>query len=437
MLFFSGAVHLQHTDHFLTNIRQKILTVNFFASIPPSIDELDLRNQRISTRLFILLFICSVTILVGYISLVTITKMNVVNTPTLEQYASLYSIYPESLICPCSRISINYDQFLDVNYTMHQVCQSLFITKEWVDILFSSSRNDATSVQDFRSLGVYTFQALSAFCEISQKKISSDLTVFNVNQYITASVTAREIFKSQTEALFEAFKSSASADLSSSFLVVRDINQANGIMSITGTQYMFEKLPGQSHVVSSSIVYSDCICSFSPTCVKAAYVANFTSQETIISIVPGMYVGCLITEALLQSSLQCFFNQTCVEFVSSYLSFNSHLNVTALDPSLLHRYSIYSTIKELVDRLMVEDWTFSNDYSRYYNACQPSQCSYTYRTRNDAIYIISTLFGLIGGLVTVLKLFVSYTVKYIAQAIIFFRRSDRTRRSAQGKLNHV
>ena len=46
-----------------------IVNFNIFSSIPPTEDQHELRNQRISTRLFIVLFALSLTILMRYISL--------------------------------------------------------------------------------------------------------------------------------------------------------------------------------------------------------------------------------------------------------------------------------------------------------------------------------------------------------------------------------
>jgi hypothetical protein len=93
------------------------------------------------------------------------------------------------------------------------------------------------------------------------------------------------------------------------------------------------------------------------------------------------------------------------------------MNVTALNSSLPSLYSINSTIQELVDNLMIEKWNAPPIYVKYYNACQPIQCTYTIETRNDVIHIVTTLFGLAGGLITVLKFVVPRLVKFIMHCI--------------------
>jgi transcriptional regulator CtsR len=66
---------------------------------------------------------------------------------------------------------------------------------------------------------------------------------------------------------------------------------------------------------------------------------------------------------------------------------------------------------------MIEKWNVSRIYERYYNECQPAQCNYTVETRNDIVYIVTTLFGIAGGLTTVLKLVVPHMVKFIMHCI--------------------
>jgi hypothetical protein len=56
---------------------------------------------------------------------------------------------------------------------------------------------------------------------------------------------------------------------------------------------------------------------------------------------------------------------------------------TALNSSSASRYSVNSTIKDLLDQLMIEHWYSSLIYENYYTACHPVTCTYTYETRNN------------------------------------------------------
>ncbi|UJR24321.1 hypothetical protein I4U23_027288 [Adineta vaga] len=122
-------------------------------------------------------------------------------------------------------------------------------------------------------------------------------------------------------------------------------------------------------------------------------------------------------ESLLESDLRCFYDDTCLSQLKSYKQMGVTLNTTALDKSLSSRYFENSTIQELVNQLMVEEWNSSIIYENYYNDCRPSQCIYTHPTKNSVIYIVTTLVGLIDGLTKALGLIVTRMVKIITFCI--------------------
>ncbi|CAF4519105.1 unnamed protein product, partial [Rotaria sp. Silwood2] len=57
--------------------------------------------------------------------------------------------------------------------------------------------------------------------------------------------------------------------------------------------------------------------------------------------------------------------------------------------------------------------SLSTIYETYYNACQPIKYTYSYATTTDLLYILTTLFGLVGGMMTILKLVVPLFVKIV------------------------
>ncbi|CAF4233331.1 unnamed protein product, partial [Adineta steineri] len=148
--------------------------------------------------------------------------------------------------------------------------------------------------------------------------------------------------------------------------------------------------------------YGNCTCSSSAACVTQSAIYELLNDTTLFSL-SGFYTGCYIIESLLQSNLQCFYNQTCINILQSYFQTSSLMNITALAVPLPGQFLENSTVADVLDQLMVEEWINSSIYDNYYSECQPSGCSYTITTKNSAIYIITTLIGLVGGLITVLK----------------------------------
>ena len=343
----------------------------------------------------------------------TVTKAVIVKTPTLDQYSHLYTEYPETLTCACTKISIDYEKLVNIQYSFHQVCMSDFVTDDWVNYLALSYTDLGVNYDDFRWTGAYTFQALRTFCELVNRSIHDGLDRFYKGTYISASVIPLELFRQQIEASVDQFKSSTTNSFLLSLSIIRDTTQSNALLSATQTNY-YLKLPYTTTIVYSwPHSYPDCNCVSSPTCGKKSAIYDYPSTRVKFTV-PGLYVGCYVIESLLRSSLQCFYDQTCINILQSYCSSPFPINVTALDPSIPSIYFVNSTIQQMVNSLMVEEWNSSLRYASYYDECQPAQCIYTHTTRNDIIYIVTTLIGLVGGLVTVLKLVVPRAVKFVA-----------------------
>ena len=61
------------------------------------------------------------------------------------------------------------------------------------------------------------------------------------------------------------------------------------------------------------------------------------------------------------------------------------------------------TVDSLVERLFLEEWSTSLNYSHYVQQCAVSSCSYTYIEQADVLETASTIIGLFGGLTAGLK----------------------------------
>ena len=148
---------------------------------------------------------------------------------------------------------------------------------------------------------------------------------------------------------------------------------------------------------------------FSSSCISRAsiFVNNSVSLPWYV---PGFYRGCFIIESLRQSRLECLYNQTCLMQLQAHIQTHTSINLLPLNASVFNHFNPQTAIGLIIGELMVEQWNWTILYENYYAGCQPVTCTYTITTRNDAIVIITTLFGLIGGLVTVLKIVVPTTI---------------------------
>ena len=380
--------------------------MNLFSSLP---DETDVRIQRITTRIFLLLLTLSITILTVYIASVRVKHTINVTTPSFSRYTHLYSMYSQSLTCPCSRISIDYAHIFDAQYTLHEVCGSVYVTDAWIDSLSPPSINERFLQGDFRATAMSTFQALRGFCEMSSRAIGDGLTQFYANQYITATLRPVGIFHAQMETIFQKFLNSTINGLLLSLETIQDITHVNAFWSAKLTNALLEFYGSENKRATLTLAYDGCSCGFSALCADQLLI--WDDVVTPLTPLPGLYRGCLITRALLRSTLECFYESSCIRQLQSYFDSNSITSFPTLHPSPSSRYAMNSTIQKMINYLMVEKWNLSITYENYYNQCQPMMCTYTVVTGNDALNMVTTMLGLVGGLITILKLCVPLLVK--------------------------
>ena len=84
-----------------------------------------------------------------------------------------------------------------------------------------------------------------------------------------------------------------------------------------------------------------------------------------------------------------------------------------------------STIEDLLNHLMVEKWISSLIFESYYNECIPKKCFYSIEAKNSAIYIVTTVIGLVGGLIKVFKLIVPRLVQFVRRKKATSRESGK------------
>lgn len=185
--------------------------------------------------------------------------------------------------------------------------------------------------------------------------------------------------------------------------LIRAINHGNAIVSTYGTnfEYTFESQliePGGAvSAASQSVTYDDgCLCQMTSNCTTQAM---FIERNASIPV-PGMKVGCLPSESFRLSTLQCFYEQSCLDLIRNYTNSTQRLEPLS---SANSRFSMNATFDALMENLFVEQWNTTMNYSSYFSQCSPLLCSYTYEERFNVLSTAIFILGLKGGLVIVLK----------------------------------
>ena len=403
-------------------IVQKLKDLNLFSTSSPTEDPIELQTQRISTRLFILSLTFSFTILVVYTSTRQVIKTIKIANPTIDQYDALYRDHGEILSCPCTQISVPYSTFIRINYTLHQVCQSIYVTKEFIEYMDSVAAI-YDDPQEFLLGGSATFQALMSLCQLSQQTIEISLRSFLKRQYISTVVTAAYLLETQFEMILQQFMSSMIQELLLSMRSIRAMIQINALVPAMFTNYNLAIWFALGHGHRIDVRYdNNCSCAQSAQCKTQAVIYLSISRDSFW-IVPGFYRGCLLFESLLLSTLECFFDHSCITTFHASINSNIIMNTMSLNASASKKFLPNTTIAEIFENLMVDEWYRSTVHADYYYACRPKECAYDLIVFNDVIYIVTTVVGLIGGLVPIIKLILPFLVRRILSQIRKYSRN--------------
>ncbi|CAF4786565.1 unnamed protein product [Rotaria sp. Silwood1] len=155
-----------------------------------------------------------------------------------------------------------------------------------------------------------------------------------------------------------------------------------------------------------------CSCLINNTCVHQAGIYNWTGRRGVHSgtifgdltfdpplllTIPGLMVGCLPYNSLFRSTLECFYNQSCIDQIQIFIN-----GLSLVTPLSLSCFKQNTTVSDLFDNLFIESWNEKINFTGYFQVCSPHSCTYSYDRRFNLLYVIVTIISLFGGLKTIL-----------------------------------
>ena len=139
-------------------------------------------------------------------------------------------------------------------------------------------------------------------------------------------------------------------------------------------------------------------------------------------------MGCTPSESFLVSTLECFYDSSCIRLIHEMANYNNNNTYITSVPNpldaIISRFPVNMTVIDLVDRLFVERWSTIMTYSSYFELCAPLLCSYTYRQQLASFYTVTYVIGLYGGLTILLKWICPRIISLMAK--IYQHRKKRT-----------
>lgn len=347
-------------------------------------------------------------------------KIDLILTPNLNEYLLLSEKYHNTISCTCNQVAIEYKTFVTVNYTLHGVCSSGFIQSDWIEYLVNDKNALSMSVRDFRYQAAYIFQTLASLCNLMNTTVQQTIARFYEADYRSMTLLTESDAKLFVANTLTGIRSSSSSEFLTMIQTLSNIIHANYIFSAAQTNIYTQYIRLARRFGIFPVTYDNCSCAINPYCASpsAFYETVSSSVREMLWQVPGIFVGCYISEALRRSSLNCFYNQTCVDALAFYKNESFLFGIQLLNIDSSDQYSIDTTVATLVDNLMINDWNWSISYDKYFQKCDPLSCSYVKRSRNNILFIISVIIGLLGGIITCLRFTVPYVVHIVRTMIL-------------------
>ncbi|CAF1532675.1 unnamed protein product [Adineta ricciae] len=403
----------------MKRLRNYVLKLNIYGDK----SDLTLIDQLLSTGVFLLLLFILLILITVYLILTLQTHSVTIQSPSESAFTQLSQQYPSTLSCPCSRTSVRHDRFLSLDPQYHPICTSLLVNQSFISLLSSANVSEHL-VDDYRIMATSHFQILALLCRTVRQMIDDSLSEFLSQYFTTSEAVSNETFNAQMNHLVEQLKTTNIANIkyTRDFLWLNVFY--NGIYSGLKTNFYDKGSDGHlmTYIVRSyNSSNGVCRCHRSIDCTAQAKITKIVSSNATVNTttaaqksiklftIAGLKVGCLPYNSLLQSTLQCFFNQSCINRIQKYLP-----ALTFVPPLSAHsRFQQDATVEHLLDQLFVESWNPISNFTAYFQSCSPHSCIYSNGRRFNILYVIVKLIGIFGGLKMVLKFFAPLIVKLI------------------------
>ncbi len=404
---------------------------------------------RLATRLYIILVfisLCTITVLPNFSSE---TINEIISYPSMQEYENLEKKYTSTLICPCTQISIPYEDFLKIEVKYHQICSSDFVQSWWYESFLPLNTSDRKF--NFLTFAPSYFQTLSTFCDIANITINDAIKRFYATNFVNSQHLSNNSFILRVNSLNKTFAELTRTEFLYRMNLTNLLLHSNQYISNMQTNAYFD-LRIVSHDMIPQYITMDlkalfvsnknntrCYCIFDSTCnldhnLNAEFVTFPLDWQ-----LEGLHGGCSIINSVLKSSMECWFNKTCLSQLRTLFknaSVSIPDSVTPLNETLSSRYYPSTSIETIFNEMMIEEWNFSYSIEKFYSKCKPSFCSFTYEKEINIVYIITIIVSLIGGINTILQLISPLIIKIVFKFIDILKHCTSSQSPTVQEENH-
>lgn len=412
----------------MRSLTSYILDLNLFQSTTENVSEINevKRLDLISTRIYAIAMILAVIILGFAMWFTPSTTILIYQNPTQTQFEAS----PNDTFCPCSYAAPTYGDFIALEPEFHQVCDSDLVTDRWIKTIFSGSNATFFLPYDFRSQGSALFLSLAKFCHLAKRNVFQEMLSFQTFSLISPQALSKVVLENQVQSAFDQFQLRIPEEFNAQLRLLREIIVSNQFVSAlhTSIRPMFNQISQTSAIRTfmQYVIYEgrmSCECHKNIECQVKIPLAiidvlgatedefSYLNDAEISMIIPGLRAACTPVDSLLGSSLECFYNQNCINQLLTF--FNTDEKFWAMNQSSVSQFQVNATVQSLINYLFVEKWTLNISYENYFSQCAPAFCTYSTSQRRSGTFVSTKLISILSILTVLLRLLVSTIVRLI------------------------
>lgn len=439
--------HLESIQRLWKLIVKKLNEFNIFEDSVDTDDPLTIEHEKkngyIATKL-VFVFLVIITLLSSIILRFTTRTTTIsVEHPTRSMYEELLlREETTNLNCRCTNIAVSYNQIIRLDPIYHPLCYSDYDKQlQFITMSFRELYPENRLLQFFLRFPPQLTFAMRC-CVLAEEKIANALINFYATSFVSTQLSAINLLTLQAQSLTQIFIDHLAADFMLTVDIMNVIIQNNHLLSANFINWqLFGSSKETMKIFARPAIYDNCSCnSFDHlSCASTMILSSLNNDEYNATREPitGIFAACSQVESLKRTNLALFFNKTALEIfldkANTYGIFEWNFNTSSIKPlnasqlGVIHQPN--TSMGNLLADLFVEEWNSQILFDQYFNACAPVSCSYQIITNQSYLYIITFVFGLIGGLVAILRLSILPLVRY-------FRRKYKPQRIVPSKINN-
>lgn len=276
---------------------------------------------------------------------------------------------------------------------------------------------------DARTVASTYAQGLRFLCETTQINVNTEiinsLGGFLVSLMALTNSTLKGLLDHSPLAGLLGDASERLVDAAAVFSYTLSADMAISALSTNAEIDVSSRMPLQPSLAVNGYRMSDgfpCYCLPTFTCVAPAAIYSTVASKTheVFSIdsngefIKGMTTDCYPYNGLLASTLECYYDASCLQLLVSNVSTFPPLNL-----NLPSRFMPTNTVNYLVGEAMAEEYSYNYSAEAYYKQCAPRFCVYSYKHHSTLLTIITAIIGVISTLNTGLRLMVPFLVTHL------------------------